>query len=139
MIKDRALWEVSEAQYIVSEPPDFGRNLRIFEAMYEYARSLSRFPPADSLEGVESRIELARVLNGRKPSGHLIIHKILAGRPRDLEDARSILLKHTNLGLTYLRRWLKEFDRSMGEAFSDRFEEFYKSIGNSRQHDGLAD
>jgi len=63
----------------------------------------------------------------------LIIHKIFAGRPRDLEDVRGILLKNTNLDLTYLRHWLKEFDRSMGEAFSDRFEDLYKSIGNSRE------
>ncbi len=69
MIKDRALWEGWEAQYIASEPPDFKRNLRIFEAMYEYARSLGLFHPADSLDGLESRIELARVLNARKSSG----------------------------------------------------------------------
>jgi hypothetical protein len=69
MIKDRALWEAWEAQYIASEPPDFRRNLRIFEAMYEYARLLGRFHPADSLDGLESRLKLARVLNGRKSSG----------------------------------------------------------------------
>ena len=39
MIKDRALWEAWEAQYIASELPDFRRNLQIFEAMYEYPRS----------------------------------------------------------------------------------------------------
>jgi hypothetical protein len=69
MIKDRDLWKAWEAQYIASEPPDFARNLRIFEALYKYARSLGRLPPADSLDGLESRIELARVLNGRKPTG----------------------------------------------------------------------
>jgi len=68
MIKDQAFWEAWEAQYIASEPPDFRRNLQIFKAMVEYARSLGRFAPAVSLDGVESRIELARVLNGRKPS-----------------------------------------------------------------------
>jgi hypothetical protein len=69
MIKDRDFWEAWEAQYIASEPPDFRRNLQSFEAMYEYARSLGRFPPADSLDGLESRIELARVLNGRRSTG----------------------------------------------------------------------
>ncbi len=63
----------------------------------------------------------------------LIIHKIFAGRPRDLEDVRGILLKNTNLDLTYLREWLKEFDRSMGETFSDRFEELYRRIGDARE------
>jgi len=61
----------------------------------------------------------------------LIIHKIFAGRPRDLEDVRGILLKNKELDLTYLRRWLKEFDRTVGEAFSDRFEEVYKNIGRT--------
>ena len=51
MIKDRAFGEAWEAQYIASGPPDFRRNLRIFEAMYEYARSLGRLHPADSLAG----------------------------------------------------------------------------------------
>ena len=72
MIKDRDFWEAWEAweaRYLASEPPDLRRNLRIFEAMYEYARSLGRFPPADSLDGLESRIELARILNGRKSTG----------------------------------------------------------------------
>ena len=69
MIKDQAFWEAWEAQYIASEPPDFRRNLEIFKALAEYARSMGRFPPASSLDGVESRIELARVLNGRKSSG----------------------------------------------------------------------
>ena len=63
----------------------------------------------------------------------LIIHKIFAGRPRDLEDVRGILLKNKNLDLTYLRHWLKELDQSVGEAFSDRFEELYQSVENNRE------
>ena len=63
----------------------------------------------------------------------LIIHKIFAGRPRDLEDVRGILLKNRNLDVTYLRDWLKDLDRSMKEAFSDRFEELYRSVGNLQE------
>jgi hypothetical protein len=63
----------------------------------------------------------------------LIIHKIFAGRLRDLEDVRGILLKNKDLDLTYLRHWLKEFDVSMGEAFSERFEKLYKNIGHTRE------
>jgi hypothetical protein len=63
----------------------------------------------------------------------LIIHKIFAGRPRDLEDVKGVLLKNMNLDLAYLRHWLTEFDRSTGEAFSDRFEELYESIANTRE------
>lgn len=69
----------------------------------------------------------------------LIIHKVFAGRPRDLEDVRGILLKNRDLNLTYLRHWLREFDRSLGEVFSDRFEDLYKGIGNARNNGILAD
>jgi predicted nucleotidyltransferase len=59
----------------------------------------------------------------------LIIHKIVAGRPRDLEDVRGILLKKPPADLAYIRRWLGEFDRSLDGSFLQRFEETHKSIG----------
>jgi len=45
----------------------------------------------------------------------LIIHKIFAGRPRDLEDVRSILLKNTDTDKDYINKWLKQFDASSQE------------------------
>jgi hypothetical protein len=42
----------------------------------------------------------------------VIIHKIFAGRPRDLEDVRSILLKNPDLDTTYIRKWLSDFEKS---------------------------
>ena len=41
----------------------------------------------------------------------IIIHKIFAGRPRDIEDARIILLKNPACDLKYIERWLKEFNK----------------------------
>ena len=40
----------------------------------------------------------------------LIIHKCVAGRPRDLEDVKGILLRQRVLDLDYIRRWLREFE-----------------------------
>lgn len=57
----------------------------------------------------------------------LIIHKIVAGRARDLEDVRSILLKNPNVDVVYLRRWLQEFDASLSEAFERRLEDLWKT------------
>lgn len=57
----------------------------------------------------------------------LIIHKIVAGRPRDVEDVRSVLLKNSPIDFPYIRHWLGEFDRSLGETFSQRFEQIRKS------------
>lgn len=43
----------------------------------------------------------------------LVIHKIIAGRPRDLEDVRTVLLKKPGLDRGYVRRWLEEFDAAV--------------------------
>jgi predicted nucleotidyltransferase len=56
----------------------------------------------------------------------LIIHKILAGRPRDLEDVRSILWKNRTFDLEYVQHWLREFDRSLGEKLWERFEKLWQ-------------
>jgi len=69
MVKDRVFWEAWEAQYIASEPPDFQRNLRLMNAMYEHARSLGVFPLKNPLEGLEDKIRMARMMNVRTDSG----------------------------------------------------------------------
>lgn len=51
----------------------------------------------------------------------LIIHKIVAGRPRDIEDVRTMLLKNPDFDGAYIERWLSEFDASMGREFSQVF------------------
>jgi len=57
----------------------------------------------------------------------LIIHKIFAGRPRDLEDARIVLLKNPDIDNTYIRGWLVEFDAVSDEKkFLRTFEEILK-------------
>lgn len=54
----------------------------------------------------------------------LIIHKIFAGRPRDLEDVRSVILKNPEIDKGYIRHWLKEFDKSSDiKDFLKTFEE----------------
>lgn len=59
----------------------------------------------------------------------VIIHKIFAGRPRDLEDARTILLKNPDIDNRYIRGWLKEFDASTGNNdFLKTFEGILKTI-----------
>jgi DNA-directed RNA polymerase subunit F len=47
----------------------------------------------------------------------VVIHKIIAGRPRDLEDVRSILVKNPQYDSGYIERWLKEFEDSLGQSF----------------------
>jgi hypothetical protein len=40
----------------------------------------------------------------------LIVHKMIAGRPRDLEDVRSILLRNPGLDRESVRSWLRDFE-----------------------------
>jgi predicted nucleotidyltransferase len=60
-------------------------------------------------------------------SEDLIIHKIFAGRPRDIEDVRSIILKNPDIDVQYIRSWLKEFDLSSEKKdFLNTFEDVLK-------------
>jgi hypothetical protein len=58
----------------------------------------------------------------------VIIHKIFAGRARDLDDVKSILLKNPSVDLPYIRKWLSEFDTSLSEKdLLKKFEETRKT------------
>lgn len=57
----------------------------------------------------------------------VIVHKITASRPRDLEDVRTILLKNRDLDLAYVRNWLGEFDRSLGNSYLQAFDDLARS------------
>jgi hypothetical protein len=52
----------------------------------------------------------------------LVIHKVIAGRPRDLEDVRTVLAKHPEADQKYIRLWLKEFEAGLGEPFLKRWD-----------------
>jgi len=58
----------------------------------------------------------------------VIIHKIVSGRPRDLEDIKSILIKNPNYDSNYISAWLEEFDQSLKENFGKRFKEHEETI-----------
>jgi hypothetical protein len=44
----------------------------------------------------------------------LSIHKLVAGRPRDLEDVRGVLLRNAGYDRAYVQRWLADFERVTG-------------------------
>ena len=60
----------------------------------------------------------------------VIIHKIFAGRPRDLEDVRTIILKNPDIDTEYTRNWLSEFDASFDEKkdFVKTFEDVIREV-----------
>lgn len=61
----------------------------------------------------------------------VIIHKIIAGRPRDLEDIRSVILKNPEFNLKYIEKWLLEFDASLEGNFLELFRKTLSSLNAS--------
>lgn len=58
----------------------------------------------------------------------LLVHEVMAGRPRDLEDVKSMLLKNPQADLPYIRKWLGEFSTARGEPFLARFNQVVEEI-----------
>lgn len=58
----------------------------------------------------------------------LVIHKVFAGRPRDMEDVKSVLIKNPEMDFPYIRQWLNELSEATGESFASRFESVLKEI-----------
>ena len=56
----------------------------------------------------------------------LIIHKMIAGRSRDLEDIKSVLLKNPAMDLAYIRHWLRDFAAAVHETYVERFEQILR-------------
>lgn len=52
----------------------------------------------------------------------LIVHKILAGRPRDLDDVRAVLNKNPAADRRFVRDKLAEFAATLGEPLVERFD-----------------
>lgn len=58
----------------------------------------------------------------------VLIHKIVAGRPRDIEDARAILAKSHTLDRPYLLRWLREFEATLSSPLVKQFKELEAQV-----------
>ena len=58
----------------------------------------------------------------------VIILKMVAGRPRDLEDVRGILAKNPEIGRGYIRDWLAEIDRDLGKDCGQAFDKLLRSL-----------
>lgn len=58
----------------------------------------------------------------------LIIHKIISGRARDLEDIKNIILKNQDIDEKYIEYWLEEFEKIMEDSFIKKFNEIKDNI-----------
>jgi hypothetical protein len=73
-------------------------------------------------------IKLGRSLVRFASLEDVVIHKVIAGRARDLEDVKSILIKNLKYDSVYIEKWLKEFDKSLGAKFLKVFRNIEKEI-----------
>lgn len=63
----------------------------------------------------------------------LILHKLFAGRPRDIEDSEGVVLrKGADLDWAYLRRWAREFTTVAGREVLTRQVERLHGFGRRR-------
>ena len=60
----------------------------------------------------------------------LLIHKVVAGRPRDLEDVRVVLAKNPQVDHSYVEDWLTQFSTSLEEPFLARYREIRRAVGD---------
>ena len=73
-------------------------------------------------------IKMGRTLVKFASLEDVVIHKVISGRGRDIEDVKSILLKNLGYDSDYIARCLKEFDHSLGEKFLELFSNIEKEI-----------
>ncbi len=68
----------------------------------------------------------------------LIIHKCVAGRPRDLEDVRTVLQRQgQTIDVEYIRKWLQAFADLLPERdVLGHFEEALRSVSNPTTNSG---
>jgi len=58
----------------------------------------------------------------------VVIHKVIAGRARDIEDVKTVLLKNPDYDTRYIKKWLAEFDRSLGKNFKEEFSRLERDL-----------
>lgn len=68
MIRNPRILDNLERKVIKEEKLSFSEALAIFEAMWKEGMTLGVIPPKDPLEGIETDIRIARILNCLKKS-----------------------------------------------------------------------
>lgn len=62
----------------------------------------------------------------------VVIHKVVAGRARDIEDIETILMKNPGYNEEYIKTWLAEFDRALEGKCLRIFEELASQLPRGR-------
>ena len=60
-----------------------------------------------------------------------VIHKLFAGRPRDIEDVKGIVNSTRKIDKTYLKKWLKDFSSVAGRDLAKEYDEIETAMGGN--------
>ncbi|MGB5873674.1 MAG: DUF6036 family nucleotidyltransferase [Bacteroidota bacterium] len=111
------------------------------EDVDKFVRETNVLPVADQATGVRiglifSFMEYERQAMGRAVAVEmedtsvrfaavedLVIHKLIAGRPRDSEDIRGILARNHAMDREYLKVWLRSLSEALGRDLQKEFED----------------
>lgn len=90
----------------------------IFSFTYYEAEAVQR---AASVQVLDTPVKFATAED-------LIVHKLVAGRPRDIEDVRGILLRQKHLDQEYLEKWLRAFREVVGRDLLREFKTIKETV-----------
>jgi hypothetical protein len=118
---------------LVPDPEDFVRETMVLPTLHEESGIRVDFIFSFSAYEQQAIQNAQRIKMGAQDVcfaslEDVIIHKIIAGRPRDLEDIRSVILKNPDFNLEYLEKWLTEFDVSLEGNYLELFKEILSSL-----------
>lgn len=112
--------------YLVENPDDFARETMVVPVVerssgirVDFILSFSPYE-RQALERAKPA-KLGRVVIRFASLEDVVIHKIIAGRHRDMEDVVSILLKNSDFDAAYIKKWLREFEKAIEEDLLGRF------------------
>jgi len=91
---------------------------------------LSYSPYEREAIGRSVTVQLGEVAVHFATAEDLVVHKVLAGRPRDLEDVRTIVLKKPDLDRSFIHRTLQQFQEALsrGDELTDRFADVCREV-----------
>jgi predicted nucleotidyltransferase len=128
----KAIKEIPLKQ-LVDDVSGFVEKTMVFPAMHEPTSVrvdfIFSFTPyeADAIKRAK-RVKILDVEIAFAAIEDLIIHKVFAGRPRDIEDVRLLLLKNRNIDVIYIEKWLREMDTATDKnLFLATFRQFIES------------
>jgi predicted nucleotidyltransferase len=118
---------------LVENPVDFLNEtfvLPVIENQYQvridFVFTLSEFELA-AIKRVRE-IEIAGMMIPYASPEDLILMKLIAARPRDIEDVRSILLLNKTLDLVYVRTWANQYDQELDTKVIATLDSILKTI-----------